>query len=148
MKNRRSIKNSPRAVREPTSRKNRETWGTPGCYSADIKCRCAFSRARCRPPATPAGNLSHRSWPTSQVREVEQLPVCFDSTFETGCGYTCGGDEGHPPQKWASPLKDEKREKPLSYYKHALWRTTSPLRLQNRERRRSDSVEFNPFLSG
>jgi len=32
-------------------RLERETWGTPGCYSADIKCRCAFSRARCRPPA-------------------------------------------------------------------------------------------------
>ena len=27
------------------------TRGTPGCYSADIKCRCAFSRARCEPPA-------------------------------------------------------------------------------------------------
>jgi hypothetical protein len=21
-------------------------WGTPGCYSADIQCRCAFTRAR------------------------------------------------------------------------------------------------------
>jgi len=29
------------------------------------------------------------SWPTSQVREVGH-PVCFDSAFETGCGYTAG----------------------------------------------------------
>ena len=38
---------------QPVSRRleNRETSGTPGCYSADIKCRCAFSRARCGPPA-------------------------------------------------------------------------------------------------
>ena len=26
-------------------------WGTPGCYSADIKCRCAFTRARRGPRA-------------------------------------------------------------------------------------------------
>jgi hypothetical protein len=30
---------------------NRETWGTPSCYSAGVNCRCAFSQAKCRPPA-------------------------------------------------------------------------------------------------
>jgi len=28
-------------------------WGTPICYSAGIKCRCALSRVRCVPPAEP-----------------------------------------------------------------------------------------------
>jgi hypothetical protein len=31
---------------------NRETWGTPSCYSAGVNCRCAFSQAKCRPPAS------------------------------------------------------------------------------------------------
>lgn len=50
MKNRCSIKNSPRAVRESTSRRSRDRGASPRCYSADIKCRCALSLARCGHP--------------------------------------------------------------------------------------------------
>jgi len=37
------------------------------------------------------------SWAHFSNARSGATPVCFDSTFEIGCGYTCGGDEGHPP---------------------------------------------------
>ena len=36
-------------------------WGTPGCYSADIKCQCAFTRARRGPGAQGSQHYTFRT---------------------------------------------------------------------------------------
>jgi len=50
-------------------------WGTPGCYSADIKCRCAFTRARRGPRAKGSQHYTRYTFRTGYaVRSFAHQP--------------------------------------------------------------------------